>query len=77
MGGLEPPILVSRGRTMAAVKFKTDKFSLHVYKGKTSGMIWLTDDRHKLSRGMGAQNFKHLDEIPARIRKLLKKARQL
>ncbi len=60
---------------MATSKFRTIKFSLYVYKGKTSGSIWLTDDRHKLSGGFGGQNFKHLDEIPAKMRKLLKKAK--
>jgi hypothetical protein len=56
--------------------FKTIKFSLNLRKDSTGGSIWLTDDRHKLSLGLGAQNFGHWDEIPAKIRKLLKKAKQ-
>lgn len=53
--------------------FKTTKFSLHLRKDSSGGTIWLTDDRHKLSLGLGGQNFKYLDEIPGKIRKLLKK----
>lgn len=56
--------------------FKTTKFSLHLRKDSSGGMIWLTDERHKLSMGLGAQNFRYLDEIPGKIRKLLEKAKK-
>jgi len=56
--------------------FKTTKFSLHLRKDSSGGTLWLTDDRHKLSMSLGGQNFTHLDEIPGKIRKLLKKAKK-
>ena len=66
---------------MAPTKaFKTIKFGLHLRKDskppKQNGMIYLADKHHKLSLGLGAQNFGYLDEIPGKIRKLLEKYRK-
>jgi hypothetical protein len=66
---------------MAPTKaFKTIKFSLHLRKDvkppNQNGMIYLTDEHHKLSLGLGAQNFGYLDEIRGKIRKLLEKYRK-
>jgi hypothetical protein len=56
--------------------FKTHKFSLSLYKNSPErGFIFFADDRHKLSRGLGGQNFRYLEEIPEKIRKLLEKAK--
>jgi hypothetical protein len=52
-------------------RFKTTKFSLHLREDSSRGTLWLTDDRHKLSLGLGGQNFKNWDEIPEKISKLL------
>ena len=57
--------------------FKTYKFSLGLYKDSLDrGFIFFADERHKLSRGLGGQNFRYLDEIPGKIRRLLKKAKK-
>lgn len=55
----------------------TTMFRIYFYEkvsqgGKEEGTLWLTDKRHKITKQLKEEHFDSFDEIPAKMRKMLR-----
>jgi len=56
---------------MKTVLFRTYYYEEKSAPGKEEGTIYLTDERHQLTKNIDEEHFDQFDEIPGLMRKLL------
>jgi len=57
----------------------TTMFRVYIFKdqkpGKTEGIVYLTDPRHKLTKLLKEEHFDYLDELPGKTKKIVEEGK--